>query len=182
MTLDKRVAKLHFAAQKWRRYHQRRAAFLKKCTLAKNILLCGAGIVLIPGVDPVFALLAPIVVALEEIVFHISDNYVRHEFMYNEFSDLESEIKTTPHTEEAYTRWKRKQISIEKKKEQSTIFRALEAYCHNEVVRITRRNEGNLVPLDSWGIRTMNLLPRTSLHALVSHPPKKALHADPAAA
>ena len=150
--------KLDFAVQKWKRYHERRSSFYDKIDKGMKVLFFLSGSAVIPNVPIYLAVAAPVIVSID-MLFSVSRRARDHKMMCNGYSELEAEIKAMSHTEELHGIWVKRRQNIDAMNSGS-LYKALEAYCYNEVRRFWRQDE-ELVEMTSWQKLTMNLCPHT---------------------
>ena len=157
--LQKKVDQLNFACKKWRRYHERRSGFYSHCNfwMKLGIIVFATTPLYGQSDNQEWILFLPVVaslIAVFDIVWRPSHLARDHHDMYVAFSELESEIETTPphERERMYMEWIRKRGEVEKGAKSR--YRALEAYCHNEVARVTKKRKP--VSITWWQQLTMN--------------------------
>ena len=151
--LEDQIYELNFVVQKWRRYHQHRQRIYDNWNKVIKAFFVLSGSAVINEIPNWIAVFAPAFVLLDTI-FSVSGKATKHKIMYNAFSDLETEINTIEHTEQEYKRWVEKRRSIER--DASPPYKALEAYCHNEVGRVWGVNKEYLIEISRLERRSMN--------------------------
>ena len=158
--MSEKTSNLLFEVRKWRRYHERRSTFYAHCNFWMKLGIIAFATTPLYGLTDVWAwfAFAPVVaslIAVFDVVWKPAELGRDHHDMYRSFSDLETEIETSDFSDGLYNDWIKKRKNIEMGAKSR--YRALEAYCHNEVARVTEEKEPRVIT--KWQRITMNIRP-----------------------